>query len=265
MSLDPKSDYYPANSPYLAYNNNPIYFIDPNGADGTVTVDKENKSVQVEVNFYFDKSDPNLKRFAITEDFTRQSDGKVFKSDVTKMHESGFESKNGEKVKIDGVEYSVNYKINFIGLDNAEAVKNKLIEDKTANAFEYVENLQVNGKSVAGVWNPNTRTLGLGNQKRDDGSTLTHEIGHGMGLPHSTEIPNTSHFGCEHDCEGQINHNGDRDEFGSIMSYASNRNIENSEIRMSIFSSVRLANTVSDKLVKIHLKGSDVWKPVILK
>ena len=265
LSIDPKADSYPSSSPYSSFNNNPIFYIDPSGSDGKVTVDKETKTVQVEVNFYFDKSDENLKRFAITEDFHRSSDGEIFKSDVTKMHESGFESKNGSKITVDGVEYSINYKINFIGLENAQAVENKLKEDKTANAFVYNENLISEGKSVAGVWNPNNRTLSLGMDRRDDGSTLTHEIGHSMGLPHSTDIPNTSHYGCEHDCPNQINNNGDKDSNGSIMSYAHDREIDNAEIKMTVSNSIRLANTVKDKIVTIHLKGSENWKPVIIK
>ncbi len=135
-SLDPHMAKYPDMSPFVAFNNNPVYYIDPTGEDGVETIDKENKTVTVELNFYYDKTNPEFKGKAITEDYVR-GDGTVFKSDVTKLGESGWESKNGSKVTVDGEEWSINYKINFIGLENAEAVAEKLKEDPTANALDY--------------------------------------------------------------------------------------------------------------------------------
>jgi hypothetical protein len=256
---------YPWQSPYAGFNNNPELFIDPKGLDGIVTIDKENKIIKVQVNFFYDKSNENFKKYAITEDVASKLSGYKYKSDINKFHEIGFESKNGSLVKIDGENWTVNYEVNFIGLENSDAVEKKLKLDKTANSFQYVNNLQFNGKPEAGLWDANSRTLSIGSLKRDDGSTLVHEFGHAIGLPHSTEIPNTSHFGCIHDCPDEINHNGQNDENGSMMSYAINRQIENAEIKMSVLNSVRLAGSVNESFVKIHIKGNDEWKPEIIK
>ncbi len=265
LSLDPLMRNFPWQSAYSSFNSNPILIIDPKGLDGIVSVDKDKKTINVQVNFYYDKSNEDYKKYGITEDFINKSTGKLYKSDINKFHESGFESKNGSSIKIDGKDWTINYNINFIGLESLDAVKNKLNEDKTANSFQFINDLQFNGKPTSGLWNANTRTLSIGSLRRDDGSTLIHEFGHSIGLPHSTEIPNTSHFGCIHDCPEQVNHNGNNDEYGSMMSYALYREIEYAELKISVLSSVRLADSVQDKFVKIHLKGSDEWKPEILK
>ena len=45
LAVDPKLGDYPYNSPYLAVENNPLCFIDPNGQDGVYIVDEKTKTI----------------------------------------------------------------------------------------------------------------------------------------------------------------------------------------------------------------------------
>jgi RHS repeat-associated protein len=69
LSLDPLEKRYPSMSPYAAYNNNPIYWIDPSGAGGEATVKtnsagKTTATVESTVYVYTDKSDVDIVAFA---------------------------------------------------------------------------------------------------------------------------------------------------------------------------------------------------------
>ena len=53
--IDPLAHEYPSQSPYAAFNNNPILFIDPSGASGVVSIDKNgNATVKLKVILYSD-------------------------------------------------------------------------------------------------------------------------------------------------------------------------------------------------------------------
>jgi RHS repeat-associated protein len=59
MSLDPVSNNFPSNSPYMAFNSNPIYYLDPNGlvASATITAEPTDNNtpgtITVKANYIF--------------------------------------------------------------------------------------------------------------------------------------------------------------------------------------------------------------------
>ncbi|WP_070138331.1 RHS repeat-associated core domain-containing protein [Crocinitomix algicola] len=253
-SLDPHMSRYPNQSPYVAYNNNPIYFIDPNGADGIATVDKENKTITVKQKFYYDTSDPNMKSQAIIEDRTFTSGyfaGETFKAEVTKMAESGFEKKDWIITDDDGVEWTVSFDIGFIGLETMEDVDKALADDPTANKLVYDPTL-----ANAGEWRMKTTAnggarelaLGAGRRQDQDGTTAIHEGGHGLGLPHSNEIAGSPLY-------GKGNGLGLDDGVYGIMSYAKQREVKDYEVAFIVQGAINLANSVNDNVVKVHITG----------
>jgi RHS repeat-associated protein len=58
LSVDPATAKYPHQSPYSAFNNNPIYFLDPDGKEGIASVNHSNQTVTIRA-VYFVEVGPN--------------------------------------------------------------------------------------------------------------------------------------------------------------------------------------------------------------
>src|SRR5690554_1838820 len=56
LSLDPLMAKYPNQSPYAAFNNNPIYFIDPDGKDGIASVNQEDTAIMIRAVYFIEIS-----------------------------------------------------------------------------------------------------------------------------------------------------------------------------------------------------------------
>jgi hypothetical protein len=52
LSIDPLAAKYPHQSPYTAFNNNPIYYNDPDGKEGVGVVDHKNKTITIKAVYY---------------------------------------------------------------------------------------------------------------------------------------------------------------------------------------------------------------------
>ncbi len=57
-NIDPATAKYPHQSPYSAFNNNPIYFLDPDGKEGIASVNHSNQTVTIRA-VYFVEVGPN--------------------------------------------------------------------------------------------------------------------------------------------------------------------------------------------------------------
>jgi RHS repeat-associated protein len=146
----------PFESPYAAFKNNPNYYIDPYGLNGEVTIDKENKKVTVKADFYYNKNDEDLKRFAITEDFVT-SRGTVVRSLLSQLrNEDGKIFENKTIIDDDGIEWTVEIVINFISKENDNEVENALRDNPAANQFTYKEDSIAN---VGAYWDTNERAV----------------------------------------------------------------------------------------------------------
>ena len=54
LSVDPLAAKYPHQSPYAAFNNNPIYYIDPDGKEGIGAVDHTNKTITIKAVYFLE-------------------------------------------------------------------------------------------------------------------------------------------------------------------------------------------------------------------
>jgi len=52
LSVDPLAYKYPHQSPYVAFNNNPIYYIDPDGKEGVGAVNHKNKTITIKAVYF---------------------------------------------------------------------------------------------------------------------------------------------------------------------------------------------------------------------
>ncbi|GIV45093.1 MAG: hypothetical protein KatS3mg035_2216 [Bacteroidia bacterium] len=166
ISPDPKAQQYSYQSPYFVFNGNPLYFNDPTGQSAEATIDKKTKTITVRMHliFYGNKAETHLSHKIAT------------------GIASQWNSANG-KVTIDGVEYKVKFRVSYQTVSIEEAKKMAATNKDIKNNFILVDDL--GSKSSAFQLGGNA---GYFNTRDDIGGSTTpaHEIGHGLGLQHTT-------------------------------------------------------------------------------
>ncbi len=112
-SPDPKAHEYPFQSPYSAFNGNPLYFNDPSGKSGEATIDKESKTITVRQHLIFHGNKAETK----------------LSNKIATGIASQWNSANG-RVTIDGVEYKVKFRVSYQTVTTEEAKKNSSFQYK---------------------------------------------------------------------------------------------------------------------------------------
>lgn len=166
MSVDPKASSFPWQSPYAAFDNNPILKNDPTGESGEVTINKQSKTITVTSNLVM---------------YGGAASTALAKSTAKDIQDKW--NAAAGKVKIDGVEYKVQFSVTGSYNENLTAgdiskntdIKNNYIraEETVAGNISYMDD--------AGS---NTGYYLLNNIKGDGSTTEAHEFGHGYGLEH---------------------------------------------------------------------------------
>ena len=168
MSIDPLAN-KPDNigwSPYAYCWNNPINVIDPDGRSGEPVMDKKSKTITVHQHLVFFGGKAN--------------------SELSGKIATGIASQwNGARgtVKIDGVTYKVKFRVTYETVSTADATKMAKNNTDIKNNFIQVDDL--GNKSSAFQLGGNA---GYFNTRDDIGGSTTpaHEIGHGLGLDHTS-------------------------------------------------------------------------------
>jgi hypothetical protein len=115
FSVYPLAHKYYSISPYVYCANNPVNLIDPDGRDGVATIDKENKTIVITQNFYYNSSNSEFKSKLITETSPRVD----YPSDVDINSSTGWARPEG--FDVDG--WHVTFEQNFIACESDDAVR----------------------------------------------------------------------------------------------------------------------------------------------
>jgi RHS repeat-associated protein len=188
LSVDPMAAKYASLSPYTYCYNNPILVMDPNGKYGVISIKKqvdENGNVTggtatLVMNYYYNSS--------MTNSMTKEQAQQVEDNIITNLNQL-----KGQKVTIDGVQYTFDYQIGFkdlateYGSGNPErwAFADKY-KNKGPQIGNYLQAVELKGGDVG---QGAQYIIGIDFKKlkqyvdcgRSDGQTPIHEFFHNLG------------------------------------------------------------------------------------
>ena len=235
MNIDNLSEKHFNFSPYIYTANNPVLFVDFDGNDYGVTVNRNNKTITISATYISNSKNLNrLDRGVQT--YNKFSGGRVFVV-------GGVKALKESKGKADN--YVINYELTTQA-DNSKSIEGypggvrKAMDDKTGtvNSFESVE--KFHDPTQLGACASNQITV---KEASKDG-TASHEIGHSLGNGHDDEggvLPlsgtNTSVYSTAETLKGvgiggnNIDRNnntsiGD----GTLLNQSSSEGLENGEV-----------------------------------
>lgn len=181
LTTDPMAEKYFSLTPYGYCVNNPMNYIDPSGKDVEISIDKENKTILVRANFYYNSSQlEQSDRVNIKERF--QNAMNIWSENI----KTAFDNKH-----FDG--YSVNVQFEWkevdigeaTGIDAIKKIEQAAKEDPIGNSIVHIE--ETNPRSEV----KGSKYLKANMQQaaadsylyfETDGNTAMHEIGHFFGL-----------------------------------------------------------------------------------
>ena len=197
LTTDPMAEKYFSLTPYGYCVNNPMNYIDPSGKDVEISIDKENKTILVRANFYYNSSQlehGDMFNINIKKEF--QNAMNIWSENI----KTAFSSK-----QFDG--FSVNVQFEWkevdigdaIGIDAIQIIQQAAEADPIGNSIVHVE--KTNPRSEV----KGTKHLVANMEKAAadpymffgidgyDGNTAMHEIGHFFGLRDRYDPNNPEH------------------------------------------------------------------------
>ena len=181
LSLDPLATKYPGLSPYNSFENNPIFFVDPDGKDAKVSINKNVITITTVIQIYGDgatKEMANKIQSSIQQKWDFQADGTNWKYTDTKTNEVYDVVFNTQVKLYNGKEKSdpliITESWNPANTDNFIKVTNKQNRSNVALGDE-------------GSWRARGREIKdhSGKTKQlsyDEDNPAPHEFGHLLGL-----------------------------------------------------------------------------------
>ncbi len=172
--VDPMADQYYGWSPYVYVYNNPLAYIDPDGRNGVLAIDKDAGTITVTANFHFS---PNSSAA-----LAARGKANNLVSDNKFEEFIQYNWKGTHSVEVDGQLYKVIYDIKIINHDTHEEAKSAWQADPASNFLYVSEGGSIQSNYAADL---QVLTLNLKQHKNGDGKTFSHEVGHALGLGHN--------------------------------------------------------------------------------
>ena len=179
LFVDPLAEKYPNISSYVYCVNNPVKFFDPDGRDVEISRNDENRSITVRANYYYSKSNLEVKpeHGSVVENVSNTLES--VKSDISRS----IAESNGVN------DYSVIFEFNLIDVDgtggnaidmaNADQIGNSITHDESVSA-EGLAGTVRNYKHIR--FNSNTALADNFIFFESESSDMKHEIFHTLGL-----------------------------------------------------------------------------------
>ena len=165
LSLDPSQAKYPYLSPYNAFDNNPIYFSDPDGKDAIATIQGNTITISAKIYIIGYKATKE-KAASMQKDIMGYWGGKDFK----------YKGK-------DGKEYNVKFDVQVVSYEDKENAKSskQALTDGNYNLVRLADETKAEHTSYVAGSEPNAGWYGLWGEDEDAG-TYGHETGHLLGF-----------------------------------------------------------------------------------
>lgn len=252
LSIDPLASVFPHQSPYCAYNNNPIYWIDPTGQGGEVTADKANKTITVNQKVFFWKN-----KEGANNDQVSNQEGLV--STLQASDQAGWNGTFNVDMSDaqDGSDmWTVNYNTEFVPIEATNEAsyerqaKRRQSAEPTADWLSAINDPnQRNGDYTGGKI-----TINLAGS-RPTVQTYGHERAHTLGLREAAQYPQ---FGLP---TAGPNMNGRANATGPITSYAAQRSVQLAEVRLQVQTFYSIIQQSENTIVRIGFFGAGRSSP----
>ena len=189
-SPDPLCEKYYHISPYAFCNNNPIKYVDPDGRDGVLIIDKENQVITVKANYYVETVKRESKVDRYVSQYSPESVSQMNATVSRDLNKLGLKVSEG---KYKG--YSISFDLTFIaGGTQAETTKsagndnynnihigNSIYRmDESDPNFTTTTNADGTTKTIGGVTDKNNEIMM--NVNYDTAQNRLHEIFHTFGF-----------------------------------------------------------------------------------
>lgn len=236
IGVDPIADQFPHVNPYNYAENMVPNAIDLWGLQA-YRVNQENNSITISANVYYNSNNRAM-NYRLNEP---QYDGKS----LIDLAQQGLQSST---VSIGGVDWAVSFDVKYHGVDSDQAIVDAVSADPTGSSIGLVRT-----SDGTNFYSDEAKTIAL-NSPRGDGTTLTHELGHAFGLPHSSQIAGSPYFGQGDGSTAseQSIANTSGLPIGPLMSYDNSRAFQTHEISALANHAVGVANGKNVTLTNYH-------------
>jgi RHS repeat-associated protein len=243
---DPLAEVNFSKTPFCYALNNPLIYVDPDGRDAVLTVDKKKKHVHVLATFFWSPQSAAKSGLNGSRSYEGMISNEDFVDAIVKLWESAPKS-----AEVDGETYTVSFKIDLVRKDTHEEVIQSLANTEGSN-FLFTKDDRTESKYNSG----GSRTFGLNIfQNKRDKTNFSHEVGHAMGLDHPKTMTQIEY---QEDGSYSIMNNANRNP----------RRVLKKDVNGVVTESIRLARQVNHDMVRIilvtnnsqniiHVKNSD--------